>query len=119
MRIRSYRDLEVWQLSMDLAVAVYDCTDLFPRYEQYGLTAQIRRAVVSIPSNIAEGQGRAQPGEFLNSLSVARGSLQELETQLMIAQRRRYLTAAQLESLLETTDHVSRMLTSLRNSISP
>ena len=64
---------------MDLALAIYDCTDLFPRYEQYGLTAQIRRAVVSIPSNIAEGQGRAQPGEFLNSLSVARGSLQELD----------------------------------------
>ena len=117
MRSRNYRDLDVWQLAMDLAVAVYDCTDSFPKHEQYGLTAQIRKAAVSVPSNIAEGQGRAQPGEFLNSLSVARGSLQELETQLIIAHRRGYMTAAQLAALLETTDHVSRMLMSLRNSI--
>jgi four helix bundle protein len=71
MRMRRYRDLEVWEYSMDLAVAAYRWTAGFPRAEQFGVTSQIRRAAVSIPCNIAEGQGRAQPGEFLNQLSVA------------------------------------------------
>ena len=119
MTIRRYRDLKVWQRSMDLALASYDRTDSFPVTERYGLTSQIRRAAVSIAANIAEGQGRAHTGEFLNHPSIARGSLQELETLLMIGERRKYLPRKELERLLEMTDHVSRMLTVLRRSLSP
>src|SRR5438105_10561986 len=89
--MRRYRDMKVWQLSMDLALASYHCTEKFPVTERYGLISQIRRAAVSVPCNIAEGQGRATPGEFLNQLSDARGSLQELETLFMIAGRLQYL----------------------------
>ena len=103
---------------MHLALATYDHTDSFPVAERYGLTSQIRRAAVSIPANSAEGQGRAHTGEFLNHLSIARGSLQELETLLMIGERRQYLSQEALDGLLETTDHVSRMLTVLRRSLS-
>jgi len=117
MRMRRYRDMRVWQLSMQLAVASYRCTQNFPVEERYGLTSQIRRAAVSVPCNIAEGQGRATPGEFLNQLSDARGSLQELETLFMLAQELTYLSREQLDALLETCDHVSRMLTKLRNSV--
>jgi four helix bundle protein len=118
MTIRRYRDMKVWQRSMDLALAAYDSTDSFPAAERFGLTSQIRRAAVSIPSNIAEGQGRAHTGEFLNHLSIARGFLQEVETLLMIAERRHYLNSKQLDALLEITDHISRMLTRLRRSLS-
>ena len=113
MRLGRYRDMKVWQQSMDLALLAYDCTAKFPASEQYGLVSQIR-AAVSVPCNIAEGQGRATRSEFLNQLSVARGSLQEVETLLMIAARLRYLTSEQLDALLEMCDHISRMLTRLR-----
>jgi len=102
---------------MDLALIAYDHTDSFPVAERYGLTSQIRRAAVSIAANIAEGQGRAHGGAFLNHVSIARGSLQELETLLLIAERRGYLSQKELDGLLETTDHVSRMLTMLRRSL--
>ena len=82
---RSYRELFVWQKAKALAVHVYQATERFPRCETYGLTSQIRRAVVSVASNIAEGQGRLTRGEFLNFLGQARGSLLELDTQLEIA----------------------------------
>jgi four helix bundle protein len=118
MSIRRYRDLKVWQRSMDLALAAYALTDSFPVAERYGLTSQIRKAAVSIAANVAEGQGRAHTGEFLNHLSIARGSLQELETLLIIAERREYLSQEELDGLLEITDHVSRMLTVLRRSLS-
>jgi four helix bundle protein len=117
MRMRRYRDLQVWQRSMDLTLTAYHCTQTFPVEERYGLISQIRRAAVSVPCNIAEGQGRATDGEYLNQLSSARGSLQELETLFMIAERLHYLTSAQLDDLLEICDHVSRMLTRLRSSI--
>ena len=117
MRMRRYRDLKVWQRSMDLTLVAYHCTQTFPVEERYGLISQIRRAAVSIPCNIAEGQGRATDGEYLNQLSSARGSLQELETLFMIAERLHYLTSEQLDTLLEICDHVSRMLTRLRDSI--
>lgn len=85
--IRSYRDLVVWQKGMDLVEGVYRVTKAFPKDEVYGLTSQIRRAVVSIPSNIAEGQSRMTSGEFIHFLGIARGSLAELETQIILAQR--------------------------------
>lgn len=117
MWMRRYRDLRVWQRSMDLTLMAYHSTHSFPVEERDGLTSQIRRAAVSVPCSVAEGQGRATDGEYLNQLSSARGSLQELETLFMIAERLRYLTAAQLDELLEACDHISRMLTRLRASI--
>jgi four helix bundle protein len=83
--IQSFRDLQIWQKSMQLAVATYQLTRGFPREELYGLTSQIRRSAVSVPSNIAEGQGRLNLGEFKQFLGIARGSNCELQTQLEIA----------------------------------
>lgn len=85
MPVQSYRDLIVWQKAMDLVKLVYDLTDKFPKEELFGLTIQIRKAVVSVPSNIAEGQGRSSTKEFLRHLSIAYGSLMETETQNLIA----------------------------------
>ena len=82
---QSFRDLQIWQKAMQLTVAIYRLTSKFPKEEQYGLTAQIRRAAVSVPSNIAEGHGRLSNREFWQFLSVARGSICELQTQLAIA----------------------------------
>jgi len=117
MRIRRYRDLEVWQLSMDLAVITYKRTANYPDSERYGMISQSRRAAVSVACNIAEGQGRAQPGEFLNQLSAARGSLQELETLFILAHRLEYISEKELDALLERADRISRMLTGLRRSL--
>jgi four helix bundle protein len=85
--VRSFRDLEVWQLGMNLAEAVYRCTADLPKNETFGLSAQMRRAAVSVPSNIAEGQARSSSKEFLQFISISLGSLAELETQLEIARR--------------------------------
>ncbi|MFZ0861996.1 MAG: four helix bundle protein [Candidatus Sulfotelmatobacter sp.] len=88
---RSYRELLVWQKAKTLSVEIYRTTEQFPRAETYGLTSQLRRAAVSVPSNIAEGQGRLTRGEFLHFLGQARGSLLELDTQLAIALDLNYL----------------------------
>ena len=96
MSIRSYRDLQVWQKAMDLAKQCYQATRTFPSEERFGLTSQIRRAVVSVPSNIAEGHGRAHTKEYLNHLSMAKGSLVELETLLLLSQRVGFLKEPQL-----------------------
>ena len=117
MQMRRYQELEVWQHSMDLAVVAYRFTASYPTAERYGLVSQTRRAAVSIPCNIAEGQGRSQPGEFLNQLSVARGSLQEFETLCILAQRLEYASSEELEDILERTSRVSRMLTGLRKAV--
>src|SRR4249919_2888110 len=85
--IRSYRDLDVWKKGVDLAVDLYAVTRRFPSYEHFAMANQIRRAVVSIPSNIAEGHSKSGPGHYLNHLSHALGSLSELETLLLIASR--------------------------------
>lgn len=87
MTVRHYSDLIVWQKAMDLVVHVYEVTESFPQREVFGLTNQVRRAAVSIPSNIAEGQGRGTTKDFLHFLAIARGSLQEVETQLLLAYR--------------------------------
>ena len=86
----SYEDLEVWQRAMDLVVDCYDLTRSFPQTEQFGLTAQLQRAAVSVPANIAEGQARRHTREFLRYLTIARGSLAELETHIQIAKRLGY-----------------------------
>lgn len=113
----SYRDLRVWQNAMDLVISVYDETQSFPRAELYGLTSQMRRASVSIPSNIAEGKGRSTDRDRALFFCHARGSLLELETQILIAQRLMYLPPTSAESLIKTSTELSRMLNSLIQSI--
>ncbi len=100
MCVQNYRELIVWQKAMDLVTEVYCLTRLFPREELYGLTNQIRRAVVSIPSNIAEGQARKSTAEFRNFLSIAQGSMAEVDTQILIAIRLQYLTETQAQTAL-------------------
>ena len=112
-----YRDLLVWQKAVDLVALVYEQTKLFPREEMFGLTSQMRRAAVSVPSNIAEGQGRSSRGEFQQFLGHARGSLLELETQIEIAARLTFLRREQADDLLERSEEVNRMLNGLITSI--
>lgn len=116
--MKSYEELLVWQKSMDLVLAVYRGTASFPSHEVYGLTAQIRKCTVSIPSNIAEGHSRSSTGDFLRFLSIARGSVSELETQLMIAARLGYLDDDAGKTLLEQASEIGKMITGLRKSLS-
>ena len=117
MALQTYRDLEVWQKAMDLAVLCYEATKSFPREEMFGLTSQIRRAASSIPANIAEGQGRQGTKEFLNFLSIARGSLKEVETHLILCSRIGLLPNDTLDSLLNQTETISRMMSGLKKSL--
>ena len=117
MPVRDYRDLVVWQAATTLAEKCYEATKAFPRDELFGMTAQIRRASASIPANIAEGRGRQGTKDFLRFLSVARGSLVELETHLQLSHRVGLLPKEQLNELLARTDKISRMLTALRRSL--
>jgi len=117
MIVQSYRELEVWRFAMDLAERCYQATRTFSKDELFGLTSQIGRAASSIPANIAEGQGRDHTKEFLKHLSIARGSLMELETHLMLSQRVGLLQQAELDSLLALTDRISRMLSGLRRAL--
>ena len=117
MSIQSYRELGVWQKAMTLAEECYRTTRAFPKDELFGMTSQIRRAAASIPANIAEGQGRQSTKEFLRFLSISRGSLKELETHLILCQLVGLLSDEQLESLLNLTDEISRMLSGLRKSL--
>jgi four helix bundle protein len=116
--IKSHRGLIVWQKAMDLVVAVYRATDTFPKAETYGLTSQIRRAVTSIPANIAEGQGRRLAKEFVYFLANARGSLWELDTHLESATRLGYLNPDTHNGLQSQLDEVGRMLNGLMRSVS-
>lgn len=116
-RVKSYQDLIVWQKSMDLVERVYRMTTVFPRDEVYGLSSQIRRAAVSIPSNIAEGQARKSTAEFLHFLSIAQGSRAEVETQTLIAQRLGYVTPNQIKEILSLLEEISRMLNTLRSKL--
>jgi len=111
--VQSYEELEAWREAMDLVTQVYRITRAFPREEAYGLTAQVRRAAVSVPSNIAEGQGRRGTREFLNHLSMARGSLLEVETQLEIAHRLGYLPPTYRTTLRNQTATVGRLINGL------
>ena len=114
---RSYRDLVVWQKSMQLVTDVYKTTKGFPKEEVYGLTSQIRRSAVSIPSNIAEGQGRRTASEFHNFLGHARGSIMELETQILIAQNLNYVDGGAATQLLTQAADIGRGLNGLMNSL--
>jgi four helix bundle protein len=107
---RSYRELLAWQKAKALAARIYQATEQFPKPETYGLTSQIRRAAVSVPSNIAEGQGRLTPGEFCHFLGQARGSLLELDTQLAIAVDLNYLQPDRYKALDEDTSQVLGLL---------
>ncbi len=115
---RSYKDLVAWQKAMDLVTATYRATANFPKEEQFGLTSQLRRAAVSIPSNIAEGQGRLSQNEFRYFLGQARGSLMEVETQLQIARNLGYLDVKHLDDLLKACAEVGRILNGLLASVS-
>ena len=111
--VRSYKDLEVWQRSMQLAEDCYRATADFPREEMYGMTAQIRRATCSIPANIAEGYGRDQTGAFVQFLRIAQGSARELETHLILAARVRLLREDARDMLLDECERISKMLRSM------
>ncbi len=115
--VKSFRDLLVWQKGMDLVVEVYRVAKLLPQTELYGLTNQIHRSAVSIPANIAEGHGRDHLGDYLHHLSIASGSVAELETHLLIAQRVSLLKANNLEPALTLISEVSRMLAGLTKSL--
>lgn len=115
--IRSYQDLHVWQDSLELVVKIYRITSTFPKEERYSLVNQMRRAAVSVPSNIAEGHSRARPGDYLRFLSVAVGSLHELETQVLIAMRLAYITDDVKKELLEACETLGRMLGALIRSL--
>jgi four helix bundle protein len=114
---KNYRDLIAWQKSMDFVEEIYRVTKGFPREELYGLTSQLRRSGVSVPSNIAEGQGRRTQPEFAHRLSIAHGSVREAETQLIIGGRLGYLSNVEVDRLLEKAAEIGRLITGLRNSI--
>ncbi len=117
MDVRTYSDLIAWQKAVTLVTSVYDLTQRFPRREQYSLCDQLQRAAVSVPSNIAEGQGRLSTREFLRSLGTARGSLFEVETQIIIARNLHYATVEETETLLQRTREVGRILNGLIESL--
>jgi four helix bundle protein len=115
---KSYKDLLVWQKAMALVTDTYQATRRFPKEELFGLTSQARRAAVSIPSNVAEGQARLSQKEFRYFLSNARGSLMELETQLQVAENLGYLNHEDMMKLMQTCAELGRMLNGLMTSIS-
>ena len=117
MPVRHYQELVAWQLAMDLVQSVYAITRSFPASEQFGLTNQLRRAAVSIPSNIAEGQGRGVGREFCHHLRIAAGSLNEVETQILIAERLGYLDAPAVARFLDLSAEVGRVLNGLLKSV--
>lgn len=115
--IRSYKDLEVWQIAVATATAVYSMTSSFPREEQYGLTAQMRRAAVSVASNIAEGYGRESTASYVQFLRIAQGSVKELETDVVIAQNVGFLAPGAAAELQARFDSIGRMLRALVRSL--
>ncbi len=117
IRSRNYQDLIVWKKSIDLVSKLYSSTRAFPKEELYGLTSQIRRAGVSIPANIAEGQGRNSRGEFRQFLGIAQGSLAELETLLIISGNLLYLNPQNKEELLQKCEEIGRLLAGLKRSL--
>lgn len=117
MQIESFKDLIVWQRAMELFVYTYEKTRVFPKSEEYGLTSQIRRAVVSIPSNIAEGYGRRSTGDYIRFLQIAVGSLYELQTQIEISRRLSFLKDSDYNEMNALCEEVSKMLISLIDKI--
>ena len=117
MAIKSYQDLQVWQRGMVIAELVYQLTQKFPREEMFGLTSQMRRAATSIPANLAEGWGRGTTKEFLRFIRIANGSLRELETHLILAQRVKLVTPELIQPILGQLTTLSRQLTALQRSL--
>ncbi|OWV20234.1 four helix bundle protein [Fibrobacter sp. UWB4] len=114
---QGYRDFVVWQQAMDVAVETYRLTSSFPKEEMFGLTSQMRRAAVSIASNIAEGEGRKSKNEFSHFLGIALGSKSELETQLILSERVNLLKTTDTEPIKKSLDDIGKMLTALRRKI--
>jgi four helix bundle protein len=114
---KNYRELIVWQDAIKIAKAVYKLTEKFPRHENYALADQIRRAAVSVPSNIAEGQARKAPGDFRRFLRIALGSLAEVDTQLVLAQEFGYLGKEDVDSMDEQIQNLRKKLYALINSL--
>jgi len=117
MVIKTFKDLLVWQEAMNLVEMIYLQTSSFPKEEIYGLTNQVRRAAVSIPANIAEGNGRISRKEYLRFLYIANGSMKELETHLLIAERLNFLAKESLEKIQVKMQTVGKLLTLLRKSL--
>jgi four helix bundle protein len=117
MQLKRYQELIAWQKAIALVTEIYSLTSTFPHGEIYGLTSQLRRAAVSVPSNIAEGQGRATKGEFIQFLCHARGSLYEVETQVVIGKNLGYLTDEQQESISQALAELGRILNGLISSL--
>jgi four helix bundle protein len=117
MAVSSYRDMDVWRKAMDFVVLCYQIAKRLPSSELYGLTSQLQRAAVSVPANIAEGHGRSHTKEFLRHLSIAYGSLMEVETHLLIAARLNFIDEASTQTALRQSAEIGRMLNGLRNSL--
>ena len=115
--LKNYRDLKVWQKSYRLCLDLYRITRNFPKEERYGMTSQIRRAAVSIPSNIAEGYGRKTTSDYMRSLYIAYGSVCELETQVLLSGDLNYVNKENLQALKDNTKEVERMLKALIKSL--
>jgi len=117
MTVRTYRDLEAWQRAMNMVEQCYKATKNFPREERFGLTSQLRRAAVSVPSNVAEGSSRLTTGAFINHVSIALGSLAEVETCVEIALRLGYLPGTSARALDEVSGSVGRLLNGLLRAL--
>src|SRR5690242_1163440 len=117
MKVQSYRDLLVWQKAMELVVECYKFVSSLPKNETYGLISQVQRAAVSIPANIAEGHGRDHLGDYLRHLSIANGSLKELETHLLLAVELGYVSRDQINPVMNMAAEVGRMLTGLTRKL--
>lgn len=118
MAVEHYSDLKVWQKSMDLAADIYRIVKLLPREELYGLSSQMRRAVVSIPSNIAEGHQRGATRDYIRFLHISQGSVGELETQIILCNKLEYIDIEKTRQLISQCNEVGRMLSGLINNLS-
>jgi four helix bundle protein len=116
-KVKHYKDLLVWQKGMNLVKSIYALTAMFPREERYGLTSQLRRAAVSVPSNIADGQARQSTKEFLQFISHAEGSLAELETQLLLSVDLAFVQKNEISAALQEIDELQKMLSGLRTKL--
>ena len=117
MALKTYRDLEVWKVSMDLVDSVYSLTEKLPSHQRFSICSQIERAALSIPLNIAEGYGRLHKGDYLHHLSFSQGSQREVETLLIVIGRRQYVTKEEIKPIWELTQRVGQMLTKLIQSL--
>lgn len=114
--IKGYRELHVWQKAIDLVDMIYELSEKFPANERFRLTDQVLRAATSVPANIAEGSGRGSTKEYMRFIDISKGSIAELETHLIIAQRRKYISEESFTSVMETLDSIDKMLFRLKDA---